>query len=702
MSHRTTFPSLVLVALAAAANGCGGGSSEQTQGTGGDEDPSGWTTTATNTTGAGGEGAGTGTGGAATGGSGQGGIGGATGSGGATTGSGGATTTNSTGTGGSQAKILVVSPASATLTVVNDVIVVQGFTATLDGQDVTGMVSWGFDRPDIGITYPSGVFEPTGKVGGAGTLTAKLNQSEATAQVQVTIQKTLNSAGLSDAEIAAFDAPTGGPSNLNVVYPYAETVFPLGVLAPEVQWNNASASDVYRIHFKEKFYEHTEYFKVNPPARHLLAETDWTSIENSGTGPQSDPLTMSLSRMAGGVAFEPDTRTLHIAQGRLRGSVYYWELPNGAGNGRILRIKADSPQTDEFFTPGGCWGCHTVSRDGKKLAAEFNDGNGPLYTVNLDANPAVYGDINPGKPSGNFVFSAFNNDGTKLLASENNSRQLRIVDAVGGQTLVGNAFQGHSSPACGEPAWSPDGAKIAGVCGMSGGGWTFDSSAGDLTVADVAPDGVTVTNPKTIVPKAGGVGRPAYPSFSPGSEWIAFGRPTQGSRSTANGKLWLVGPDGNDLKELAIASSDNKSFNPVFAPLRAGGYFWLVFITRRDYGNRLVNANRQQLWVTAVNDPPTAADPSNPPFYMRGQDMSQLSENAYYALDPCKADGEGCLSGVDCCNGQCVKDQGSNDYVCGPPSGGCSEAGNACTTSADCCDSTLLCTDGFCQAKPHE
>jgi hypothetical protein len=199
MSHRTTFPSLVLVALAAAANGCGGGSSEQTQGTGGDEDPSGWTTTATNTTGAGGEGAGTGTGGAATGGSGQGGIGGATGSGGATTGSGGATTTNSTGTGGSQAKILVVSPASATLTVVNDVIVVQGFTATLDGQDVTGMVSWGFDRPDIGITYPSGVFEPTGKVGGAGTLTAKLNQSEATAQVQVTIQKTLNSAGLSGA-----------------------------------------------------------------------------------------------------------------------------------------------------------------------------------------------------------------------------------------------------------------------------------------------------------------------------------------------------------------------------------------------------------------------------------------------------------------------------------------------------------------------
>jgi hypothetical protein len=704
MKHRTNFSSLVLVMAALAAAGCGAssGDSSRIDGTGG-EDSTG------KTTGSPTGGGGTGGGGTAGAGGGQGGAGGATGSGGANTGTGGAATTttntntNTTGSGGGQANILTVSPASATLTVVNDVIVTQGFTATFNGQDVTSMVSWSFDRPDVGEIYPSGIFEPTGKVGGAGSLTAKLNQSEGSAQVQVVIKKALNPAGLSDEEMNAFDTPTGGPDDLKVVYPYAETVFPLGVLAPEVQWNNsAGAADTYRIQFKEKFYEYTEYFKTSPPARHLLAETEWTSIENSGTGPQSDPLVMSLSRMQNGVAFEPNERTLHVAQGRLRGSVYYWELPSGAGNGRILRIKADSPQTDEFFTPGGCWGCHTVSRDGKKLAAEFNEGNGPLYTVNLDANPAAYGDINPGKPSGNYVFSAFNHDGTKLLASESNSKTLRIIDAVGGQTLVNNAFQGNSSAACGEPAWSPDGAKIAGVCGMTGGGWTFDSSTGDLTVADVAPDGVTVTNPKTIVPMAGGVGRPAYPSFSPGSEWIAFGRPTQGSRSTANGKLWLVGPDGGDLKELATASSDNKSFNPVFAPLRAGGYFWLVFITRRDYGNRLVNANRQQLWVTAVNDPPTAADPSNPPFYMRGQDMSQLSENAYYALDPCKGDGEGCATGVDCCNGQCVKEQGSSEYVCGTPSGGCSEVGNACTVAADCCDPTLLCTDGFCQAKPHE
>ena len=136
----------------------------------------------------------------------------------------------------------------------------------------------------------------------------------------------------------------------------------------------------------------------------------------------------------------------------------------------------------------------------------------------------------------------------------------------------------------------------------------------------------------------------------------------------------------------------------MFAPLRAGGYFWVVFITRRDYGNTLVNANRQQLWITAIDDPPNAADPSHPPFYLRGQETCGKSENAYYALDPCKRLGESCISGVDCCNGQCIKDPQSGMYVCGEPSTECSEDGNACVTDSDCCNApTSTCIDGFCE-----
>jgi hypothetical protein len=189
--------------------------------------------------------------------------------------------------------------------------------------------------------------------------------------------------------------------------------------------------------------------------------------------------------------------------------------------------------------------------------------------------------------------------------------------------------------------------------------------------------------------------------------WLAFGRPTQGSRSTGEGTLWLTNQTGSEVKQLTALDSgnngpDNRSFNPVFAPLRAGGYYWLVFISRRDYGNRLVGTNRQQLWVGAITDPPSAADPSHPAFYLRGQEDCGKSENAYFALEPCKQLGEGCTSGVDCCEGNCVKDPDTQEYVCGVP-GECADDGNACDVDGDCCDAPLsTCVDGFCQKPPPQ
>jgi hypothetical protein len=615
-------------------------------------------------------------------------------------------TTSSTGGGGNNpGGVIVIAPANPSIVVQNGMIPTVALKATLGNLDVTAQVVWTYERPDVGDVKAS-AFTPTGLVGGTGKLTANLAKATGATTVSVVIKKVVNTGGLSDAQIMALDNaadpdPNGG---LNIVYPLPETVFPLGVLAPEVQWNSANPGDFYKLAFSEKYYQYSEYFNTPSPARHTVAEDDWKSIENSGTGAQSDPVMMSLSRFSGGKAYKPDQMALHVAQGRLHGSVYYWELPDqcGNGNGRVLRIKPDSPNVDEFYSPGQCYGCHTVSRDGKTMAATFDNGVPfPQKTIDLSADPAQLGPLQNGLGG---TFMAFNDKGDKLLASNDSASNpsgsvLRIADSTNGNILNPNAL----GTGCGEPAWSPDGKKIAGICNLGGGGWIFDATQGDLTIADVAADGVSVSNTKVIVPKGGGSGRPAYPSFSPGSEWLAFGRPTAGSRSTGNGDLWLASTDGANVKQLAAASNGNQSYNPVFAPLRAGGFFWLVYISRRDYGNEMVGANRQQLWVTAIDDPPSAGDPSHPPFYMRGQEMCGKSENAYYALDPCKAVGADCLSGVDCCNGQCVKDPNTNKYVCGdpPPPGQCSGDGNACKVDADCCNSpTVACIDGFCQVPP--
>lgn len=618
------------------------------------------------------------------------------------------------GTGGgntsSSGGAIVLTPANPMLLVNNGMIPTQPMTATLNGSDVTAQVQWLYERPDVGDMAAT-TFKPTGLVGGSGKLTATLAKATGSTNVTVTIKKVANTGGLTGAQQAAFDNPVGpDPGGLKIVYPFPETVFPLGVLSPEVQWNGANAGDFYRIKITEKYYTYTEYFNTPVPARHLISEDDWKSIENSGTGATSDPLTMGLSRMVGSQAYQAEQMTLHVAQGRLHGSVYYWELPDqgnpacgNQANGRVLRIKPDSTMVDEFYAPGSCYGCHTVSRDGKTMAAAFSEGVPfPQRSIDLSANPVVLGTLN--NPGVGGTFMAFNEKGDKLLASNDSASNpsgdvLRIVDVASGNILNPNAM----GNGCGEPAWSPDGKKIAAICGLGGGGWIFDATSGVLTIADIAPDGITVSNQKTIVPQ-GSPGRPAYPSFSPGTEWLAFGRPTSGSRSTAPGDIWLTAPDGSVTKQLAAASVGGNSYNPVFAPLRAGGFFWLVYISRRDYGNELVATNRQQLWVTAIDDPPSAPDPSHPPFYMRGQEMCGLSENAYYALDPCKAVGSDCVSGIDCCNGQCVKDPNSNKYVCGtpPPPGQCSADGNACKVTADCCNAGIgvQCIDGFCQLPP--
>jgi hypothetical protein len=603
---------------------------------------------------------------------------------------------------------LIISPTNPVLNVVDANIPTQAFTVTTqNGVDVTASVQWVYERPDIGDM--NGVsFSPTGKVGGVGVLTAKFQMAEATTNVTVSVKTTSNDIGVGPADIAAFDNPTLGADPGSVVYPYNDTVFPLGVLAPEVQINNVQGA-VYRMKVTEKYLEYVTYFQANTPVRYLMSQQAWENIGASGTGSISDPVTVQISRLQSGQAYAPITQTWHIAQGKVRGAVYYWELPgvcpNGSNDGKILKIKPDSATPEEFFFPNTCWGCHTVSRDGKTMMATLDPPFPfPQVTIDLTQTPAQLGAITTATGLTG-TFSAFNNTGDKIIVSnddsnkDNGSKILRIVDAANGSVLNGNAM----GSGCIEPAWSPDGLKLAAVCGASGFGWGFDASGGHLAVADVAADGFSVSGTKQIVAQGGAQGRPAYPSFTSDSAYIAYGRPTTGSRSTGNGDLWLVKPDGSDAKKLGLASSDNKSFNPVFAPQRAGGYYWLVFVSRRDYGNTLVGTNRQQLWMTAIDDPPTAGDPSHPPFYMRGQEGCGLSENAYMAKDPCKNEGEGCVTGADCCEGQCIKDPGgSGTYVCGkpPPPGTCSATGNACVTAADCCNPGDKCIDGFCAIEP--
>ena len=153
------------------------------------------------------------------------------------------------------------------------------------------------------------------------------------------------------------------------------------------------------------------------------------------------------------------------------------------------------------------------------------------------------------------------------------------------------------------------------------------------------------------------------------------------------------------------------NYEPTFAPVAAGGYFWVVFTSRRTYGNALTGDESvvKQLWVAAIDQANSGTvtapnDPSHPPFLMPGQDNTSLNMRGYWALPPCQANGAGCASGTDCCNGYCNASGDAGGMTCASSSGGCSAGGDHCGTSSDCCGSATgaTCINHVCsEATPR-
>jgi hypothetical protein len=172
-----------------------------------------------------------------------------------------------------------------------------------------------------------------------------------------------------------------------------------------------------------------------------------------------------------------------------------------------------------------------------------------------------------------------------------------------------------------------------------------------------------------------------------------------------NGTGYLPsGPNDHD-------ADDRLQFEPTISPVASGGYAWIVFMSRRLYGNvATVNpwwsdprehdltkdVTPKKLWMAALDlDPKPGTDPSHPAFYIPGQELRGSNSRPFFALDPCVDDGGACSSGVDCCGGYCV------DGLCAKRPPTCSPSGNRCTTGADCCDDQNRCVNSVCSLVLH-
>jgi hypothetical protein len=550
---------------------------------------------------------------------------------------------------------------------------------------------------------------------------------------------------------------------LKWLYPYDATVWPRGILAPLLQWQPGAQADYdgVRIHIAEAAFTYDGYF-AKPPApsatpfrRHPIPQDVWKWLTLSNQG---EDVVVDITLSKGNVAYGPITEKWKIAKGSLKGTIYYQSYgtnlaknyccTNGTSNlfgGATLAIKGGS--SDPTLVVGGngnesqCRVCHSVAAGGAGLVTQRGDAyNGSIH-VNL-ANMNAITTMNPA--DGRFAWGALSPDGTYMMSNGAPLSGTSPANAALWSLPSGAAIATTGIPnglRAGTPVFSPDAKKVAFNY--------YAGPAGDqksLAVMDFDPMTKAFSN-LVVLDTPQGTQKDWWPSFFPDSKGVVFhretvynGRDVAGTRSTCDStgackdtgtraELWWVNVGGNPqpvrLDKLnglgyvptgAAGHADDTSlqYEPTISPVASGGYMWVVFTSRRLYGNvatinpwhsdpRFTNISQtpttKKLWVAAIDmNAAPGTDPSHPAFYLPGQELLAGNARGYWVVDPCKQDGNSCETGDECCGGYCRNAADGGGLVCTMDKPMCAQEFEKCTVDQDCCAVNLgiKCIGGRC------
>jgi hypothetical protein len=417
----------------------------------------------------------------------------------------------------------------------------------------------------------------------------------------------------------------------------------------------------------------------------------------------------------------------------------------------------------------GCRVCHTASADGTTLVTQASNSAATSYapTEYLSLTKDTTGGAGTTVATANLAFPALYRDGSLLFSNAavmNGPSSANLIPGDGTSKLYslpgGSVVPGvtglPAGLAAGVPAFSPDGTHIS--FNFWGGSFPGGASADQVSLGVIDFDGKTDTfsNPRVVyTPPGASNGEPSaiYSSFLPNSSAIVFeqelsnGGDTEDWGYTWAGSMpanptghtaelwWLDLPSGKShrLDQLdgygasgsylpngkAHTSSQDATVNyePTVTPIASGGYAWVVFTSRRLYGNvgtlppwtsdptqyawhDAGNVTPKKLWVAAVDlNAPAGTDASHPAFYLPGQELYAGNSRGYWTVPPCRANGSSCQVGDQCCGGFCQAAEDGGGLVCTNQQPPCSAPYEKCSMTSDCCGATagnIECINSVC------
>lgn len=552
---------------------------------------------------------------------------------------------------------LVISPANQQLTIEpgQSFPTVQ-YEAKLDGKPVS--VNWQVDRGEIGTITGGGLFTPAGTAGGEATVTAQFGSQQAKTKVKVLLkmgQNGFNSGngnpgpggfggvggeGLGPAVSAQVKATLDGPltanANLKMLYPYDKTVWPLGLLAPLLQWTeiSAGAGDGVRVELTADQFSYVGYFG-RPAAlgasaklvRHPIPQNIWKAATRSAAG---KTLTLELRVAVDGKAYALPKQTWTIARGALRGTVYYqsygtnlvenYDGAKGGGRfgGATLAIKGGS--ADPVLVAGAngsssaCRVCHSVSADGSRMVVQHGDDyaasssydllNGYKETPYAPTTRTKLGWVGL-SPDGKLGLG----NAVPIPGGANSGATTALYDMTSGAAISATGLSSFVTHA-GFPMFSAKGTMVAFNFHAGPGDATIGPGDGSqLVVMDFDAGSKAFSNPRGLYQTVAGQ-RPGWPAFWPTDKALLFQIELPGAseyfatRNGGRGEIWWVDVATRTASPLHALNGTNSAgvsylpsapnghdkdhqlnYEPTISPIASGGYAWVVMTSRRLYGN---------------------------------------------------------------------------------------------------------------------
>ena len=484
--------------------------------------------------------------------------------------------------------------------------------------------------------------------------------------------------GATDADADTFATASSEPSASDpsvepvLIYPSDETMLPVNLSLVRFAWTPQGNS-----RFALDFTGANTSVRVVTAAQSFTPSDDeWDWIAESNRGGQVQVVLRGFDSDSPAEVRQSGSIELRFADDGLDGSVYYWST----GSQGIMQARIDDPVPVRVYTdPSGadaatCTGCHTISRDGKRLALssdkpELRELSLPELSVILDGSgaapaPKPAGMDMKGMPTAPASpppipasWSTFSPDGRMLLTAQHG--KLHLIDADSGAAIgdpMGVALPKDTIAT--HPDWSPKGDMIA--LTLAGKGGDKETEGGSIALLSYASDG-TFGAPAVLVASQGGDDNNYFPSFSPDGRFIAYVNASGDSQDATSARIRLVNVASGLVSELTrlnerVGAEDGVlalgNTMPTWAPA-PGGTYWLAFSSLRAYSDlRPADAKKDQLWIAAID--PTQSDPSFAAFWAPFQSLDQGNHRAFFTPatklthcgDTCSAH-ETCGDGVD-------------------------------------------------------